>query len=124
VIAFSTTDRDSFDAVASWKRKVEAEVGSIPMALVQNKVRAKTPPPPGCVFGSLNVAESPLFQCGLARSRALKHKAPDRVHGCRGPSYYTLPGLANCASLRVESSYFRGKVSLLESYRVSAHRWT
>jgi hypothetical protein len=38
VIAFSTTDRDSFDAVASWKRKVEAEVGSIPMCLVQNKV--------------------------------------------------------------------------------------
>jgi hypothetical protein len=47
VIAFSTTDRASFDAVASWKRKVEAEVGSIPMALVQNKVRL----PPARMLG-------------------------------------------------------------------------
>lgn len=44
MIAFSTTDRNSFDAVASWKHKVEAEVGSIPMALVQNKVRRAPPP--------------------------------------------------------------------------------
>lgn len=38
VVAFSTTDRDSFEAVESWIKKVEAEVGSIPMVLVQNKV--------------------------------------------------------------------------------------
>ncbi|EDV23222.1 Ras-related protein Rab-23 [Trichoplax sp. H2] len=38
VLAFSTTDRDSFEAIESWKRKVEAEVGSIPMVLVQNKI--------------------------------------------------------------------------------------
>lgn len=38
VVAFSTTDRDSFDAVQSWITKVEDEVGSIPMVLVQNKV--------------------------------------------------------------------------------------
>jgi hypothetical protein len=38
VIAFSTTDRDSFEAVEKWKGKVEAEVGAIAMVLVQNKV--------------------------------------------------------------------------------------
>ncbi|XP_063677135.1 ras-related protein Rab-23-like [Bolinopsis microptera] len=38
VLAFSTTDRDSFDAIPSWKTKVEDEVGDIVMALVQNKV--------------------------------------------------------------------------------------
>lgn len=38
VIAFSTVDRDSFEAVEKWKGKVEAEVGSIAMVLVQNKV--------------------------------------------------------------------------------------
>jgi GTPase SAR1 family protein len=38
VIAFSTTDRASFDAVPSWRRKVTAECGDIAMALVQNKV--------------------------------------------------------------------------------------
>eukprot|EP00741_Cyanophora_paradoxa_P008969 tig00001415_g8682.t1 len=38
VIAFSTTDRESFEAVENWKRKVEAECGPIAMALVQNKV--------------------------------------------------------------------------------------
>jgi len=39
VIAFSTTDRASFDAVATWKDKVEAECGEIAMAIVQNKVK-------------------------------------------------------------------------------------
>lgn len=58
VVAFSTTDRGSFDAVCAgrrgaahaaptgaarrqvegWIKKVEAEVDSVPMALVQNKV--------------------------------------------------------------------------------------
>eukprot|EP00899_Mesostigma_viride_P002080 jgi/Mesvir1/11873/Mv00219-RA.1 len=38
VLAFSTTDRASFDAIPSWKAKVEAECGPIAMALVQNKV--------------------------------------------------------------------------------------
>mmetsp|Transcript_26275 Transcript_26275/g.45203 ORF Transcript_26275/g.45203 Transcript_26275/m.45203 type:complete len:262 (-) Transcript_26275:544-1329(-) len=38
VIAFSTTDRESFEAVDLWKKKVEAECGPLPMALVQNKV--------------------------------------------------------------------------------------
>ncbi len=38
VIAFSTTDRASFDAVKKWKRKVEDECGHIPMVLVQNKI--------------------------------------------------------------------------------------
>jgi Ras-related protein Rab-23 len=38
VLAFSTTDRDSFDAVERWKKKVEYECGDIPMALVQNKI--------------------------------------------------------------------------------------
>jgi hypothetical protein len=37
VIAFSTTDRASFEAVASWVAKVTAECGDIAMALVQNK---------------------------------------------------------------------------------------
>lgn len=37
-IVFSTTDRASFEAVDSWKRKVEDECGGIVMALVQNKV--------------------------------------------------------------------------------------
>ena len=38
VLAFSTTDRASFDAIGSWKQKVENEVGEIPMVLVQNKI--------------------------------------------------------------------------------------
>ncbi|XP_002732916.1 ras-related protein Rab-23-like [Saccoglossus kowalevskii] len=38
VLAFSTVDRASFDAVESWKKKVEDEVGNIPMVLVQNKI--------------------------------------------------------------------------------------
>ena len=37
VVAFSTTDKASFDAVEKWKKKVEFECGDIPMALVQNK---------------------------------------------------------------------------------------
>ncbi len=39
MLAFSTTDRDSFEAVAKWKGRVEAECGDIALALVQNKVR-------------------------------------------------------------------------------------
>lgn len=38
VLAFSTTDKDSFDAIERWKKKVEYECGNIPMALVQNKI--------------------------------------------------------------------------------------
>jgi Ras-related protein Rab-23 len=37
VLAFSTIDRNSFDAVEKWKKKVEYECGSIPMVLCQNK---------------------------------------------------------------------------------------
>ncbi|KAL0279333.1 UNVERIFIED_CONTAM: hypothetical protein PYX00_000921 [Menopon gallinae] len=38
VLAFSTTDRDSFEAIHSWKMKVEDECGEIPTVLVQNKI--------------------------------------------------------------------------------------
>jgi len=38
VVAFSTTDRASLDAVNKWKKKVEDECGQIPMVLVQNKI--------------------------------------------------------------------------------------
>jgi len=38
VIAFSTTDHSSFEAVKKWKRKVEDECGHVPMVLVQNKI--------------------------------------------------------------------------------------
>ncbi|KAJ8248177.1 hypothetical protein GJAV_G00239190 [Gymnothorax javanicus] len=38
VLVFSTTDRDSFEAIISWREKVEAEVGDIPTVLVQNKI--------------------------------------------------------------------------------------
>eukprot|EP00292_Cryptomonas_paramecium_P022977 CAMPEP_0113673774 /NCGR_PEP_ID=MMETSP0038_2-20120614/7040_1 /TAXON_ID=2898 /ORGANISM="Cryptomonas paramecium" /LENGTH=193 /DNA_ID=CAMNT_0000590261 /DNA_START=56 /DNA_END=634 /DNA_ORIENTATION=- /assembly_acc=CAM_ASM_000170 len=38
ILAFSTVDRDSFEAVENWKRKVEEQVDKIPMVLVQNKV--------------------------------------------------------------------------------------
>lgn len=38
ILAFSTTDRDSFDAVESWHQKVRDECGDIVMVLVQNKV--------------------------------------------------------------------------------------
>jgi len=38
VVAFSTVDRASFDAVMKWKKKVEDECGAIPMVLVQNKI--------------------------------------------------------------------------------------
>ena len=37
ILAFSTTDRESFDKVASWRGKVEEECGDIPMVLVQTK---------------------------------------------------------------------------------------
>lgn len=38
VVAFSTTDRISFEAVRKWKKKVEDECGPVPMVLVQNKI--------------------------------------------------------------------------------------
>mmetsp|Transcript_9358 Transcript_9358/g.30786 ORF Transcript_9358/g.30786 Transcript_9358/m.30786 type:complete len:242 (-) Transcript_9358:49-774(-) len=38
VLAFSTVDRDSFEAIPRWKAKVEAECGDIAMCLVQNKI--------------------------------------------------------------------------------------
>lgn len=38
VLAFSTTDRESFEAIPSWREKVVAEVGDIPTVLVQNKI--------------------------------------------------------------------------------------
>lgn len=38
VLVFSTTDWESFEAIHSWKEKVEAEVGDIPTVLVQNKI--------------------------------------------------------------------------------------
>ena len=37
-MAFSTTDRDSFEHVEKWKCAVEDECGEIPMALVQTKI--------------------------------------------------------------------------------------
>lgn len=37
-MVFSTTDKESFSNVEKWKKKVEFECGTIPMALVQNKV--------------------------------------------------------------------------------------
>ncbi|PVD23723.1 hypothetical protein C0Q70_16996 [Pomacea canaliculata] len=38
VLAFSTVDRDSFEAIETWKKKVEDEVGEIGMVIVQNKI--------------------------------------------------------------------------------------
>jgi len=38
VVAFSTTDRASFEAVKGWIEKVEEVVQDIPMVLVQNKI--------------------------------------------------------------------------------------
>jgi len=38
ILAFSTTDKDSFDAIESWYKKVQDECGNIVMVLVQNKV--------------------------------------------------------------------------------------
>lgn len=38
VLAFSTTDRESFDAIRRWKERVESECGDIALVLVQNKV--------------------------------------------------------------------------------------
>lgn len=38
VLAFSTIDRDSFLALETWKKKVEAEVDEIVMCIVQNKI--------------------------------------------------------------------------------------
>ncbi|XP_022659452.1 ras-related protein Rab-23-like [Varroa jacobsoni] len=38
ILAFSSSDLDSFEAVDSWRSKVEAECGSLPMVLVQNKM--------------------------------------------------------------------------------------
>uniref|UniRef100_A0A3P9MM68 Ras-related protein Rab-23 n=2 Tax=Oryzias latipes TaxID=8090 RepID=A0A3P9MM68_ORYLA len=38
VLVFSTTDRESFQSIQTWKEKVEAEVGDVPTVLVQNKI--------------------------------------------------------------------------------------
>lgn len=38
VLVFSTIDRESFEAIGSWREKVETEVGDIPTVLVQNKI--------------------------------------------------------------------------------------
>ena len=38
IVAFSTTDRESFEVVQKWIDKVEEECGTIPMVLVQNKI--------------------------------------------------------------------------------------
>jgi len=38
ILAFSTTDRASFDAIESWYKKVQDECGNIVMVLVQNKI--------------------------------------------------------------------------------------
>ncbi|XP_075411052.1 ras-related protein Rab-23 [Tenrec ecaudatus] len=38
VLVFSTTDRESFEAIPSWREKVVAEVGDVPTVLVQNKI--------------------------------------------------------------------------------------
>ncbi|KAE8603259.1 hypothetical protein XENTR_v10014278 [Xenopus tropicalis] len=38
VLVFSTTDRESFETIPSWREKVVAEVGDIPTVLVQNKI--------------------------------------------------------------------------------------
>lgn len=38
IYVFSTVDRDSFDDLPKWKRKVEEECGSICQVLVQNKI--------------------------------------------------------------------------------------
>lgn len=38
IIAFSTIDRDSFDAIEKWYEKVTAECGNIVIVLVQNKI--------------------------------------------------------------------------------------
>uniref|UniRef100_A0A2R5LJC2 Putative gtp-binding protein n=1 Tax=Ornithodoros turicata TaxID=34597 RepID=A0A2R5LJC2_9ACAR len=38
VLAFSATDRASFRALESWRRKFEAECGPLPMVIVHNKV--------------------------------------------------------------------------------------
>lgn len=38
VLTFSTTDRNSFEAIKDWKRKVENECNEIPTVIVQNKI--------------------------------------------------------------------------------------
>lgn len=38
VLAFSTTDRQSFEDIGKWKKKVEAECPDISMVLIQNKI--------------------------------------------------------------------------------------
>ena len=38
LLAFSTTDRESFENVRWWKQKVENECGLVPMVLVMNKI--------------------------------------------------------------------------------------
>ncbi|KAH0622060.1 hypothetical protein JD844_023983 [Phrynosoma platyrhinos] len=38
VLVFSTIDRESFEAIPTWKDKVVSEVGDIPTVLVQNKI--------------------------------------------------------------------------------------
>ncbi|BFZ00156.1 hypothetical protein BsWGS_03195 [Bradybaena similaris] len=38
VLVFSTVDRESFESLELWKKKVEDEVGEIVMVIVQNKI--------------------------------------------------------------------------------------
>ena len=39
MLAFSTTDRDSFEAIEEWRQKLDDEVPKdIPLVLIQNKI--------------------------------------------------------------------------------------
>ena len=63
VLAFSTTDVKSFDAVEKWKKKVEFECGPIPMVLVQNKcdLMDQCCVPSDCVERLAKSLNMPLF---------------------------------------------------------------
>ncbi|XP_003741617.1 ras-related protein Rab-23 [Galendromus occidentalis] len=59
ILAFSSTDLQSFEAVDSWRSKVEAECGSLPMVLVQNK---------------MDLADQALVSPEMAENAARRHR--------------------------------------------------
>lgn len=117
VVAFSTTDRDSFDSVEKWIEKVEDEVQNIPMVLVQNKIdlvdqAVMTPDEANALaekvklkFYRTSVQENfkvtEVFQY-LAEKYLAKRKAEENAAKARAPTTSNFedatPGKANSAA--------------------------
>ena len=148
VIAFSTTDRDSFDAVKNWIRKVEDEVQNVPMVLVQNKIDLvdqaffgsgltmnrifSTPPqPPHPLVDALGLFYYYFlgrfsfflflrigFRCVVSIPCANWCVPSDVVCNWGGPQAVMTPEEANAKAEAIKLAFYR--TSVMENFKVSA----